>query len=189
MYWWAFNPPHLDHAGKDGIIGKLLDSLTEKVLIIPTGNRNDKTYHGVSDRDRLNMLRLATEEYGANILIDDILIRGEIPSTTLAQAEYLKKKYGYEVAQVFGADVAPNMIQWDPTWYVAKKLPKIFVSRPWHTLSGVENYELLPFESRGFSSTDIRVAVSNSVPVDVLKNKIHANVLDYILENRLFSPV
>lgn len=85
------------------------------MLIIPTGNRDDKTYHGVSDIDRLTMLRLATEDYGEQILIDDILIRGEIPSTTLAQAEYLKRKYKYDVAQVFGADVAPHMMKWDPT--------------------------------------------------------------------------
>jgi len=91
MYGWAFNPPHLDHTGKQGIIGKLLDTLTEKVLIIPTGTRDDKIYHGVSDADRINMLRLATQEYGEHTLIDDILIRGEIDSTTLAQAEYLRK--------------------------------------------------------------------------------------------------
>ncbi|MFZ2255185.1 MAG: hypothetical protein WAW59_06000 [Patescibacteria group bacterium] len=42
MYGGAFNPPHLDHTGKDGIIGRLLETITERVIIIPTGKREDK---------------------------------------------------------------------------------------------------------------------------------------------------
>ncbi len=42
MYGGAFNPPHLDHTGTDGIVGKLLDTLTDRVIIIPTGKRDDK---------------------------------------------------------------------------------------------------------------------------------------------------
>jgi nicotinic acid mononucleotide adenylyltransferase len=74
-YGGAFNPPHLDHTGPDGIIGRLLDTLTERVHIIPTGKRDDKDYHGVSDADRLEMLRFSTAEYGDRVEIDDVLLR------------------------------------------------------------------------------------------------------------------
>jgi hypothetical protein len=61
------------------------------------------------------------------------------------------------------------------------------MSIQWYTLSSVDNYEVLLFESRWFSSTDIRREVAGSVLVDILRNKVHANVLDYMLWNRLFS--
>jgi len=95
------------------------------------------------------------------------------------------------VAQVFGSDVAPRMLDWDPTGYVAYKLPKVFVARPGHEIRGVGNYDTLEFHSRGFSSTEIRREVarilSGAAPVDALRDKVHSSVLDYILQNQLFS--
>ena len=193
MYGGAFNPPHLDHTWEDGIVGRLLDTMAERVIIIPTGKREDKWYHGVSEADRIEMLRLATQEYGERVEIDNILLDGRIESTTLAQAGYLRGKFWYDVAQVFGSDVAPRMLEWDPTGYVAYELPKVFVARPGHEIQGVGNYDTLEFQSRGFSSTEIRHEVSRilsgGVSVDALRNKVHASVLDYILENQLFSPL
>lgn len=193
MYGGAFNPPHLDHTGKYGIIGKLLDTITDKVIIIPTGKREDKGYHGVSDNDRLEMLRLAIEEYGDRVEIDSVLIEWRVESTTRAQAGYLREKFWYDVAQVFGSDVAPRMFDWDPTGYVAYELPKVFVTRPWHEIQGVGNYDILEFRSRGFSSTDIRHEASRiltgGAQVDAIRDKVHARVFDYILQNQFFSPL
>lgn len=74
MYGGAFNPPHLDHTGTDGIIGRLLDTMTEKVVIIPTGKREDKGYHGISDIHRMEMLMRATAAYGERVVIDPVLL-------------------------------------------------------------------------------------------------------------------
>lgn len=193
MYGGAFNPPHLDHTGKHGIIGKLLDTITDKVIIIPTGKRDDKWYHGVSDADRLEMLRRATEEYGDRVEIDSILLEWRIESTTRAQADYLREKFWYDVAQVFGSDVAPRMLEWDPTGYVAYDLPKVFVTRPWYEITGVGNYDTLEFNSRGFSSTDVRREVARILDdescASALRGVVHEKVLDYILENRLFTAL
>lgn len=63
MYGGAFCPPHLDHTGPEGIVATLLEDVAEKVLIIPTGKREDKLYDGTSDVDREHMLRLAVEEF------------------------------------------------------------------------------------------------------------------------------
>lgn len=193
MYGGAFNPPHLDHTGRDGIVGRLLETVAERVIIIPTGKREDKWYHGVSDSDRIEMLGRATSEYAERVEIDSVLLEWRVESTTRAQAEYLREKFWHDIPQVFGSDVAPRMLAWDPTGYVAYQLPKVFVSRPWHEIVGVGNYDTLEFNSRGFSSTDIRHEVarilSRSAPVDTLRNKVHSSVLDYILQNQLFSPL
>ena len=63
IYGGAFNPPHLDHVGYDGVVGTLLASVAERVLIIPTGKREDKDYGDISDDHRLRLLELATEDF------------------------------------------------------------------------------------------------------------------------------
>lgn len=81
------------------------------------------------------MLRLASEGFWDRVEIDTACMDGRVDSTTLAQAEYLRSKYGYDVPQVFGADVAPRMHEWDPSGLVARKLPKIFVTRPGYEIT------------------------------------------------------
>lgn len=192
MYGGAFNPPHLDHIGHDGVVGTLLGSVAEKVLIIPTGKREDKDYGDISDDHRLRLLELATEDFGDRIEIDPILLSGQIDSTTLAQARYLREKYGYDIPQVFGSDVAPNMKKWDQSGYVARALPKIFLIRPGFPLddASLGNYQEVDFASRGFSSTEVRKCVRDillgNTSIDVLKNRVQKKVLDYILNHRLF---
>ena len=192
MYGGAFNPPHLDHIGHDGVVGTLLASVAERVLIIPTGKREDKDYGDISDDHRLRLLEIATEDFGDRVEIDPILLSGQIDSTTLAQARYLREKYGYDIPQVFGSDVAPNMKKWDPSGYIARDLPKIFLSRPGFPLDDptLGNYQEVDFASRGFSSTEVRKCVRDillgNISTDVLKNRVQKKVLDYILDHRLF---
>jgi nicotinic acid mononucleotide adenylyltransferase len=109
----------------------------------------------------------------------------------MAQVKYLRRDYGYDVPQVFGADVAPHMASWDTTGFVAHVLPKIFLARPGYEISGVSNYQIVDFASRGFSSTDIRKQIASildgSSDTQILRDRVHDRVLDYILTHRLFS--
>ncbi len=98
MYGGAFNPPHQDHTG---IIATLLANVAEKVIIIPTGKREDKDYSSVSNEVREDMIRLATEDFGKNIIIDTTFLYGDMATTTINQARYLEEKYKKEIPQVF----------------------------------------------------------------------------------------
>lgn len=101
MYGGAFNPPHLDHTGEDGVLGTLLKTVSKRVLLIPTGIRSDKDYENVTPRERLTLLEYATEAYGDTVEIDPRYILGHHDTTTLAQARYLREKYGRDIPQVF----------------------------------------------------------------------------------------
>ncbi len=190
MYGGAFNPPHLDHGR---IVAELLGNLTDKVLIIPTGRRNDKRYPGVADVDRELMLRLATEDFGDAVEIDTEFLYGSGETTTRIQADYLRRKYGRDIPQVFGSDTVRDMFEWDPTGYVARELPKVFVSRSGYPLdsAGILNFDTVDFESSGLSSTEIRDAISRppSGRIDrgKLEKMLHANVLDFILKNGIYT--
>lgn len=139
------------------------------------------------------MLELATQEFGNLVEIDSACMDGYIDSTTMAQVKYLRREYGYDVPQVFGADVAPHMANWDKTGFVAHELPKIFLARPGYKISGVSNYQTVDFASRGFSSTDVRREVRRILdgdsPVNSLSGIVHEKVLDYILSHRLFTDI
>ncbi len=190
MYGGAFNPPHRDHAG---IIEKILENTAEKVIIIPTGKRDDKNYSDVSHTDRETMIRLATEDFGNRVIIDTKFLYGDMPTTTRNQAFYLREKYGKEIPQVFGSDVAPRMAWWDSTGYVAHILPKVFIARPGYPIQEwmVSNYDELEYNSLGHSSTRVREEVAKvlvwSSRIEALKWMIHSKVFDFILQNRLFQ--
>lgn len=192
MYGGAFNPPHLDHTG---IVSKLLEQTAEKVIIIPTWRRDDKSYMDVSDKDRESMIRLATEEFGNRVVIDTTFLYGNMPTTTLNQAKYLENRYNKEIPQVFGSDVAPKMRWWDETGYVANQLPKVFIARPGYVIPTgiVDNYSELEYNSLWHSSTRVREEVAKILASDrgsigALTDMIHAKVCDFILQNLLFSP-
>jgi hypothetical protein len=54
-----------------------------------------------------------------------------------------------------------------------------------------KNFEILPFESRGFSSTQVRKSINDildgNAQASILQDTVHRKVFDYILENKLFS--
>ena len=127
MYGGAFNPPHLDHSG---IVEALLEKVANQVVIIPTGEREDKNYGVMSSKNREELVRQAFGDFGDKVMIDTHFLYSSTPSTTRNQAEYLREKYAHEVPQVFGSDVIPHMNSWDPEGYVARQLPKIFIARP-----------------------------------------------------------
>lgn len=68
------------------------------------------------------------------MIIDTTFLYGTMPTTTLNQAKHLEEKFGREIPQVFGSDVATRMMGWDPTGYVAHRLPKVFIARPGYAI-------------------------------------------------------
>ncbi len=68
----AFDPPHVGHAA---IVRALLYFRDpQKIVIMPSGKRNDKEY-STSDEDRLALLEIFVNEIGdPRLLIDDYFI-------------------------------------------------------------------------------------------------------------------
>lgn len=68
----AFDPPHVGHSA---IIRALLHFRNpEKIIIIPSGKRNDKSYH-VSDEHRLAMLDIFVDEIRSSF--DSVMLTKE----------------------------------------------------------------------------------------------------------------
>lgn len=128
IFWAAFDPPHVWHSA---IVRTLLHYRNpDKIILIPSGKRNDKSYH-VSDEHRLAMLEIFCSEIGdERVIIDDYFLRNwEGEMITRDVDIYAREKYGDDIIHVFGTDTIESMREWDEEGYAAKKIRKLFVPR------------------------------------------------------------
>lgn len=142
----AFDPPHVGHAA---IVRALLYFRDpQKIVIMPSGKRNDKEY-STSDEDRLALLEIFVNEIGdPRLLIDDYFIsEWKWEMITRDVDEYVQKKYGKDVCHIFGTDTIPSMPEWDSEQYAAKIVKKLFVPRRLIPLSFSEG-ESVPVPER-----------------------------------------
>jgi nicotinic acid mononucleotide adenylyltransferase len=119
----------------------------EKIIIIPSGKRNDKSYH-VNDEHRLAMLEIFASEIGdARVNIDDYFIQNwEGEMITRDVDIYAREKYGEDIVHVFGTDTIASMLEWDEEGYTANVVKKLFVPR-------FSYHEDVPFPHSGIGST------------------------------------
>ncbi len=181
-YGWAFTPPTIGHKA---IIDGLLEKIAEKVLIIPSGPRIDKTY-AYSREVRKRFLEIFASEFeDGRVELDTTWLDGEWETTTLGMDDVLTTRYGYSIPQVFGADVSGSMKNWDydntNRDRLIRLLPKIFVARKWVELilDDMDHYEILDIEVPEASST----AVREQGRVDLLTERVRDAYQNLVLKN------
>lgn len=198
IFGGAFDPPHAGHAT---IIRTILAfKKPDKIVIIPSSERNDKAYH-TTDEHRLKMLELFVQDIGdKRVIIDDFFVKNwKDEMITKDVDEYARKTYGDEIIHIFGTDTMETMSDWDAENYAAKKIAKIFIPRKNFTEnlnSEIENYEI--FNETHFpevSSTEIRAKIPEFTDISRLYDD-HLKIFKipglcnkvslYILENRLY---
>lgn len=124
----AFDPPHVGHSA---IIRALLHYKNpEKIILIPSGTRNDKAYH-VSPEYRLKMLEIfASEIADPRVVIDEYFLKNwEGEMITRDVDLYVREHFGDDIIHVFWTDTLASMPEWDEEWYAAKTIKKLFVPR------------------------------------------------------------
>jgi nicotinic acid mononucleotide adenylyltransferase len=159
IYGGAFSPPTIAHKA---VIDGVLQRITQKVLIVPSGDRSDKQYAYDTPTRKWFFQAFSREFEGLQVEVDTTFIDNHLPTTTLGIDDFYKQKYGYSLPQVFGADVVNSMRWWDPTpsWQerLLRVLPKILIARKWveMVLDGLENYVILDVDVPEASSTAVR---------------------------------
>lgn len=97
---------------------------------MPSGMRNDKSYH-ISDEHRLNLLQIFVQEIGnERVVVDNYFIyewQGEM--ITRDVDNYARAKYGNDITHIFGTDTLDSMLDWDSEHYAAKTIRKLFIPR------------------------------------------------------------
>jgi epoxyqueuosine reductase len=175
----------------------------EKIVIMPSSARNDKSY-AVSDEHRLTMLEIfAWEIDDARVVIDDYFVRNwQWEMITKDVDIYVHEKYGTDIIHVFGTDTIESMSGWDSEWYAAKKISKLFAPRASFLFSspeidsyGIENYDIfLDSHFPDVSSTDLRKLIPEYTGLKVFFEEnpkfiipgLSKRISQYILEYRLY---
>lgn len=132
----AFDPPH---AGHNAIIRAFLHyRKPEKIILIPSGKRNDKDYN-VSNTHRKAMVDIFVSEiHDTRVVVDYHFLDTFTDEMITRDVDiYAREKYGDEIIHVFGTDTIASMPEWDSEQYAAKKIQKLFVPR------GVHRQELI----------------------------------------------
>ena len=138
----AFDPPHSGHSA---IIRALLHYKNpEKIIIIPSGKRNDKSYN-VSDEYRKKMCDIFIEEISdSRVIVDYYFLDTFTDEMITCDVDiYAREKYGEDIVHVFGTDTIASMSSWDEEQYAAKVIRKLFVPRSSNSLSSLRSEDLL----------------------------------------------
>ncbi len=203
IFWAAFDPPH---AGHMAIVRSLIHYKNpEKIIIIPSGERDDKVYH-ISSEHRKKLCEIFVwEVLDDRVILDLEFFSWKKEMITRDVDIYAREKYGDELVHVFGTDVIPAMPLWDSDDYAAKKIQKLFIQRgekvyikkeiEWY---GIKNFEIFSgLNIPNISSTEIRQRVPEYTSLNTLfiENPkfiipgLSKKISKYILENRLYRPI
>ena len=197
IFGGAFDPPHIWH---NAIVRSILYFKNpEKIVIIPSGERNDKWYH-VSMEHRTNMCEIFVSEFkDKRVIFDPHFLHFEWEMITRDVDVYAREKYGTDIVHVFGTDTLSSMPSWDGEGYALSKIKKLFIPRGNYTIpEWLEQYEIFTdTHVPEISSTELRASISEHTSLGELfsENKrfcipgLSRRISQYILENRLYREI
>jgi nicotinic acid mononucleotide adenylyltransferase len=169
--------------------------------VIPSGKRNDKTYH-ISDDHRRELCRIFVREIGdPRVILDEKFFSWDREMITRDVDIYAREKYGEDIVHVFGTDTIESMPDWDNDRYATKKIKKLFIPRGESSTQidyeSIEHFEFFTDSHiPNISSTDLRKIVPEYTGLRELFKEnpkfiirgMSREVSQYILENRLYRP-
>ncbi len=187
----TFDPVHNGHIKIANLALKELN--LDKVLFIPNSVPPHKDKCGISNDDKLNMLKLATEE-NDKFEIETFELEREGVSYLYLTLEYLKEKYkDDELYFICGSDNITTISGWKKPHLIFKYANIVFVKRPEHRLDEkiikklVDLYKgkirIIDFKGIKISSTGIRESLEN---FSLVSGLIPDKVKDYIYLNALY---
>ncbi|MEE3348793.1 MAG: nicotinate (nicotinamide) nucleotide adenylyltransferase [Candidatus Gastranaerophilaceae bacterium] len=191
LFQGTFNPIHNAHIDVAKFV--LNNTDTEQIIFIPALNPPHKKLFGnVSSDDRMNMVKLAVQDYD-NFRVSDIEFKRGGKSYTWLTIEELRLKYNVnnKLRFIIGTDAFVKI----ESWYEAEKLKQyvdfLLFKRdeeiPYDKLDYLKNagftFNLMALDFQDISSTDIRDRILHRKSISDLVPK---KVEDYINKNDLY---
>lgn len=177
IFGGGFDPVHLGHLN---MALNARDALKANVIFVPAKVAVWKT-DSVSPEHKLNMLRLAIEDYDG-FSIDTYELEQENQPYSFETIAYFKKRYPKDrLFLLIGQDQANSFHLWKQAEKIAKNVQIVYFKRPKLELNheNVDKYQMMELEGDELevSSSDIRELKSARVPL---------KVLEYIEQNKLY---
>ena len=119
LFFGTFNPVHFGHIK---IVSRLLDeNIFEELWIILTPRSPHKTYNLVKKENRLEMLKLAFQDY-SKVKISDIEFNFNQPNYTINTLTYLSANFPkFNFSIIMGSDNFLNIETWKDSFKIIEK--------------------------------------------------------------------
>ena len=194
IFGGTFNPPtraHLDIATE-----ALYYLDAEKVLFVPVSDLYKKDDVEISYH-RVNMLNLAIGNF-RRLEIDFTEVDSVKLTYTYETVEKIKSQYqDKELFLLIGADNLEDFKNWKNQRSIMENCSLLVVNRNNSSIDGIiESNEILtefkdkiieaPIEEIEISSTEVRNRIASN-ELEGLENLVDKEVIDYIIENKLYS--
>lgn len=191
VFQGTFNPIHNAHIQVAEFAREHIGC--EKIIFIPAYNPPHKATDGESALDRLNMVKLATEDY-SGFEVSDIEYRREGKSYTYLTICELYEKFSVEgkIKFLIGTDAFEKI----ESWYESDKLKNlvdfvVFIrennfdgKRFEYLRNNGYNFKFMPLEFLDISSTEIRDRIKNGKSI---KGLVPQKVEEYVKEHELYK--
>lgn len=189
VFGGTFDPPTLAH---EAIIKACLDrSDMDEVWVMPSGQRLDKPGM-MSNNERLEMLKIMSEESFLNhdkLIVTDFEINLPQPTRTIDTFKQLEQQFpNKNFWFVFGADSYRTMESWEGGSYLKRYLGMLIVERVNEIMpeekENVRHLKVPGVLDFPISSTQVREAVKNNLPIDSFVSQAINN---YLTSNRCYN--
>ena len=188
IFGGSFNPPHKMH--KEIAIELIKKHYVDKVIFVPTGSKYKYKNNLLSDKVRLDMLKLMCRDVN-NLEVSDFELKDDVVYTYLT-LNYFKNKYkDDEIYFICGTDNLSYIDKWKRGEYILSNNKILVIKRNTDNINALldkykdykDNIIVTDIKENEISSTKIREMIYNNKRV---KNYLDNKVLDYIIRNKLY---
>ena len=187
LLFGSFNPIHNGHIAIAGYMLEFSD-LEEVWVVVSPHNPLKAQADLAPDKHRLEMVRLAIEEYQPQLSLCDIEMTMPRPSYTIDTLRVLKGKYPErEFAVLMGADSMDTIEKWKSYETLLSENRIMVYPRLGSNIkliSAKYNVEIINAPIMEVSSTFIRESISEGRRMDYF---LPSNVYGYILNNNIYQ--
>ena len=189
IFGGSFNPPHKMH--KKIALDLIKKHYLDKIIFVPTGSKYKYKNNLLSDKVRLEMLKLMCID-NKDLDVSDYELKDHIVYT-YDTLDYFKNKYkDDEIFFICGTDNFSYVDKWERGIYVLSNNKFLVIKRNTFDITPLlkkykdykDNIIVADIEENEISSTKIREMIYNNKRV---KDYLDDKVLDYIIRNKLYS--
>ena len=188
IFGGSFNPPHKMH--KKIALDLIKKHYLDKIIFVPTGSKYKYKNNLLSDKVRLEMLKLMCID-NKDLDVSDYELKDHIVYT-YDTLDYFKNKYkDDEIFFICGTDNFSYVDKWERGIYVLSNNKFLVIKRNTFDITPLlkkykdykDNIIVADIEENEISSTKIREMIYNNKRV---KDYLDDKVLDYIIRNKLY---
>ena len=189
IFGGSFNPPHKMH--QKIALDLIKNHYVDKVIFVPTGSKYKYKNNLLSDKVRLEMLKLMCNG-NKNLEVSDYELKEKVVYT-YQTLNYFKKKYkNDEIYFICGTDNLSYLDKWRKGRYILKNNKLLIIKRNTNDINELlkkykkynSNIIVAKIKENIISSTKIREMIYNNKRVD---SYLDTKVYSYIKANNLYK--